>query len=414
LEETFSILFSDNECAALALQIQSCRAKIFNPADQTEDKTKLIEELVFKMIRRFDPKLAPNLETNIQLIDGLKLHLGPAISRLEQKIELIDPLNGQIALWYPELYEKSRRASTVLQEYLQINISENEVSFIAAHFSAAYFSMDEKNMRKKLLRACLVCVSGIGVSYMLASQIRTRFKGELELDISGTDDGGAFDFFDFLISTIPLKTDLPVIQVNTMLTENDYQKIRHHINRNAYIKKDISAQNKNQSLSDTIETAFTLLNEVKNLLGSFSVHKIDADCTFDELVHFVSDLHDTAGLYEALKLRESISTQVIEDLKIVLLHTRTADEAVFSIISPKDKSNFTNEYFKGAASCVLMLLPLNAEKTMIHIMGAFSAALVDNLFFLDAVQNAREDDIRSVFEAEIAETLSSNFKTMFL
>ncbi|GMO29219.1 MAG: hypothetical protein Ta2F_04620 [Termitinemataceae bacterium] len=415
LEQQCSILFSEDECASLAVQIQSCRAKIYNPADISEDKTKLIEEMVFKMIRLFDPKLSANLETNEQLVDGLRQHLGPAISRLEQKIELQDPLNGQIALWYPELYEKSRRASSVLEDFLKMPISESEVSFIATHFSAAYFSMDEKNVRKKILRACLICVSGIGVSYMLASQIRTHFKGELDLDISSTDDEDAFEYFDFLISTIPLKTELPVVQVGAMLSEDDYKKIQNFIANNAYIKKDIVVQNKNKSFSDILENTETLLGEVKKLHNNFGIYNINADCTFDELAKFAASLCKNSGnIYMALKKRENLSTQVIAPLKIVLLHTRVSgiNGAIFAVISPK--GGFSNGYFNGAATCVLMLLPQDSSPVMTAIMGSFSAALVDNSYFLEAVQNANENAIRSVFEAEIAETLSTNLKTMFL
>ncbi|MDR0431932.1 MAG: PRD domain-containing protein, partial [Bifidobacteriaceae bacterium] len=100
---------------------------------------------------------------------------------------------------YPELFEKSLKAVKAIEEKLGVPVPEIEASLIAMHFYAVLFHLDAQNTRKRTLRVCILCVGGIGVSYMLASQIRQRYRDELEIDLSDYTET-SFNSYDFLIS----------------------------------------------------------------------------------------------------------------------------------------------------------------------------------------------------------------------
>ena len=264
----------------------------------------------------------------------------------------------------------------------------------------------------------LVCVAGIGVSYMLASQIRNRFKGELEIDISRWDDREAWQKADFLISTIPLQeTDKPVILVNPLLGDKDYRRIQEAISTYAYTEsKTPLHQNEDASFARRLDTAASLLSQIRMLMSAFSVVSIRPDCGFEDLALFAAERFAGRGasgaaadsesrqeVYQALIDREALYSQVIADMGIVLLHacTRSVSSPVFALIVP-ERGLFLNRYFCGAKSCALMLLPEQCPPEMKRIMGGISGGLIDSPDFLAAVQQGNEQEIRPLLEARLS------------
>jgi transcriptional antiterminator len=413
IEARFSLTLPGQERAALAQQIKSCRAMLHNPFNPMETKDyAYIQTLVCEMIERFDPDLAPSLKINEHLLDGLSLHLWAALDRLEKQMELPDTLNGQVAEKYPELYEKTRRAVTVLEERLHVPVPSSEVSLIAVHFYAVLFNIEAQNVRKRTLRVCIVCVAGIGVSYMLASQIRQRYKEDIEIDLCDCNDSRSFESYDFLISTIPLKeVNKPVILVNSFLTNEDHIHIRETIDKYAFVGRTIYTPSAQSTLTDRLKRVAELLEQVHVLLANFQLVPVKENCSFEELVkvsaaRFGADPESAAIIHQALMDREAVSSQVITNLKIVLLHARTAGTGVpvFALVMP-DHGVFTHEYFHGAKCCLLMLLPKHSPREMNEIMGIISSALVDNHTFLDMVRAGNAPQVRSILESEISEYL---------
>ncbi|MDR2842793.1 MAG: PRD domain-containing protein [Spirochaetaceae bacterium] len=415
----FSIDISPIESDGIATLIQSCRSKLHSPLEPAtgENKTS-IEELTWKMIECFDAKLAPVLKTDEQLFEGLFRHLSPAITRIKNKVELSDPFKGHLDNQYQDLYQKSVAASKILESYLMLTIPPYEISFIAVHFYAALLRVGEKNIRKRVLKAGVVCVSGIGISYMVAAQLCKRYSGELEIEICPWNDLSSFEKTDFIISTIPLNDidisvcDKPLVFVNTLLEDIDYQNIRAVINKLAFVEKTVSTEKQRRSLDSRIETVIVLMQKTKTLLENFSVMHVSAELSFKELImfcaeHFGIDDHGIADIVKTLTARGKVSSPVIDELKIVLLHTRTNGvcEPVFSVIKPVSGS-FKDNYFNGAKSCCLMLLPQYCPGELTKIMGNISAILIDVPEFLEAVQEGNSALIKTILEAELSDALS--------
>ncbi|MDR1095215.1 MAG: PRD domain-containing protein, partial [Spirochaetaceae bacterium] len=235
----FGLELPEEETAQIAKQIKTSRAKSISPLAPLEQAEKdSIESLTLRMIDVFDPKRAVTLKTNEELVQGLRAHLYPALARIEKGIELPDPFEGRLSAQKPELYKKVQRAARHLEQETKCPVNESEVSFIAIHFYAALLTIGEKNTQKRVLRAGIVCVSGIGTSYMIASQIRKRYRGELEIEITSWNDRAAWGECDFLISTVPLSgVEMPVAVTGAILGIEDYRQIRDIINNNAFVEK---------------------------------------------------------------------------------------------------------------------------------------------------------------------------------
>jgi mannitol operon transcriptional antiterminator len=411
-ENEFSLSVPETERQALAGWIQACRTKQESPFEPGPvDRWTLIQSLAMRMIDRFDPPIAAILKTNEQLTRLLSLHLEAALPRLQRGIALPNPLEAELIKNYPNEYEKTRRAVKVLEEHLGLPVPSHEVSFILIHFLAALAVLGERNIRRRVLRAGIVCVSGIGTSYMLAYQVRRRFKGELEVEVSDCDDKASWAGIDFLISTISLtETDKPFVLVNTLLGAEDYQKIQAAVDTFAFIKRDEEQPARSVSLEKRLDSLIAIVMQSRLLLDNFAVEQIKADCSFEELVCFAADRfapENPEPVRRALMDREAVVSQVVSELGIALLHTRSACVAapVFAVIVPKG-GKFTQAYFKRTKSCVLMLLPETSPHEVNELMGGISSALIDLPLFLEAVRAGNQEAIRAVLEREIAETIA--------
>ncbi|MDR0708743.1 MAG: PRD domain-containing protein [Spirochaetaceae bacterium] len=411
-EKEFGITLPETERQALAGWIQACRSKQESPLEPgPADQQDLIQHLVMQMIDRFDPPAAAILKTNEQLTRLLSRHLESALPRLKGGIELPNPLETELVKHYPDVYEKTRRAAKVLEERLGLPVPSHEVSFIQIHFLAALAVLGERNTRRRSLRAGIVCIAGIGMSYMLAYQVRKRFKGELEVEVSAYDEKDSWTGADFLISTIPLtETDKPIVYVQTILEEEDYQKIQEAINAFAFTERDAEVPPRSAFLEKRLDDVIGIFMQSRRLLDNFSVVSVRAGCSFDELVRFAAGRfspENPKAVCRALMAREALDTQVVAGLGIVLLHTRSAANTspVFAVIVPKG-GYFTDGYLKSAKSCVLMLLPEKARQEITELMGRISGALIDVPLFLEAVRTGKRETIQAILEREISEVLA--------
>ncbi|MDR1127361.1 MAG: BglG family transcription antiterminator [Treponema sp.] len=412
IAKEFALVLPETERQALAVWIQSCRSKQDSPPEPIlEGKQSLMQRITLKMIDRFDPSIAAVLKTNDQLIRLLSRHLESAVPRLKDGIYLPNPLEEELIKNYPEVYEKTCRSVEVLEEVFGIPIPSNEVSYIQIHFLAALAVLGERNTRRRILRAGIVCVSGIGTSYMLAYQIDKRFKGELKVEVSDCDDCISWSNMDFLISTIPLEgTEKPVILVQTILGEKDFQKIQEAVTAFAFTERKAEQGEHPHSLEKRLDNMIEIFMQSRKLLDNFAVESIRADCSFDELVRFAANRfaqENPSAVCRALIAREAIASQVVGELGIVLLHTRSAyhTSPLFAVIVPEGKF-FTDAYFKQTESCVFMLLPENAPREMTDLMGGVSSALIDLPPFLEAVRIGNKETIQAVLEKEISEIIA--------
>ncbi|MDR0539048.1 MAG: transcription antiterminator [Spirochaetaceae bacterium] len=412
VEIMYSITLPAAETAYIAGLIAQGRAKAQSPLGAANDaEYEYIEKLCIIMINAYDQNLSVLLRHNADLRVGLRAHLPPAISRIKNRVILPDPFEGNLSVHYGDVYQKVKQAVNALETELGLPVNESETSFFALHFYAAELAMNEKNVRKRRVKAGVVCTAGIGASQLIASQLRTHFKGEVEITVSSWDDRQKLETMDFLVSTMPLAgTDKPVVITGAILSDNDYRSLRELISESSFTDiKHISYNTAQNSLYERINTMRYGLALLQSLLNSFDVYYVDRDIRFDTLVKFCAERFtgtsgDAGMLFDKLSLREKTATQVLPELGIVLLHTRSnaVKTPVFAVIKPTD-GGFLDRYFGGVTSCALMLLPENAPPQIAALMGNLSASLIETPAFLDAVREGSKEIIRAVLEAEINE-----------
>ena len=414
LELQFSIVFSEQERKNLAVYLSALRQSAhFSEKPEGAERDYFLKSLAYRMIEHFDPELAPFLKLDDRLVEGLALHLQSAIVRIKNHVELIDPLFEELSRTYPEILAKSKRALEVLGKFSS-DISEYEASFLATHFGAGVFRIKEHGKRHRL-KIGVVCAGGIGTSYFMASQIKKVFASQVEIEICGLGDVADWNDFDLCITSIPLQEiPIPMVQVNQLLEQKDFDAIRLYIGKISQQKVQDIQPEKASSLLESCENAYDILLDVRSILANFTVVSIEGECDFDHLVklagyRFGSCEEKGRLIYEDLIKRESLSTQVIPSLQLVLLHVQTMgiDGPVFSIIKPEGE-NFTAPVLAGLRSCIIMLVPKAASRNTLNLMGRISSALLENSYFLESVLKGDKEKTYQKLEEILRNYLTEN------
>jgi mannitol operon transcriptional antiterminator len=251
-----------------------------------------------------------------------------------------------------------------------------------------------------MARIGVVCIHGIGTSYLLASQVRKIFGGDAAAEVSWWGDSENWKHFDFLVSTTPLEeSGLPVVVVAPFLDDAAVRRIGEEIRRVAREGSTAAAVPGGRPLAEQCAALEGLAGDIAHLLGRFSVHAVPAECVFAELAQAAGErlserFDESEAIRQSLLDREALSSQVIPELGLVLLHCRTAgvDQPVFAVVNPAG-GVFRRRGLRSARTCVVMLIPDTDEPGRTELMGCLSAALIESEGFLDDIVRHRPDRV---------------------
>jgi len=193
--------------------------------------------IINEMIERLRAELNWDFRQDREFIQALTLHIRPAMNRLRNKMSIRNPLLNDIKRKYPAAFEGAILASKCIEEYLGMEVVEDEIAYISLHIGVALERLEiEKKKRKK---AIIVCASGVGSAKLLYYRLQNRFEQELEIiDTINYYNLSSYDLTDMelIISTIPIKEDfgIPVQVVNTFLEDKDIRSIQDHLKAASY------------------------------------------------------------------------------------------------------------------------------------------------------------------------------------
>ncbi|ULT56814.1 BglG family transcription antiterminator [Neobacillus drentensis] len=185
--------------------------------------------IIHCMLDRLKTELNWDFYDDSEFIQALSLHIRPAMNRLRYNMNIRNPLLDEIKRKYPSAFEGAAIASRCIDKYLEIEVGEHEIAYIALHIGVALERMKTRNKQTK--RVMVVCASGVGSAKLLFYRLQNEFKDELDI-VATTNYYQLKEYdlssIDFIISTIPVKEDIgvPVQVVNTFLGESDIANIR--------------------------------------------------------------------------------------------------------------------------------------------------------------------------------------------
>lgn len=236
-----------------------------------------MEFLVKKLIYKFEKLIDVVISQDDILLDTLVNHLKPTIYRIQNKIKLENSIYLEVVKSYPVLFLKTKEVMNELENYFEIEFSNDEIAFITIYFKS---SMDRNRVvSKNKKRVLLVCGLGYGTSNFLAEQLRELFSIEI-IDIiprhilSKKINKNNLDLIITTISLEDLELKVPSIKVNAILSEEDKEKLKLNglkkRGKKYLLSEFITEIEKNCTINDRLN----LYNSLKNILGSNLINDI--------------------------------------------------------------------------------------------------------------------------------------------
>jgi transcriptional antiterminator/mannitol/fructose-specific phosphotransferase system IIA component (Ntr-type) len=279
IEQKFNISVPEAEIGYLTFHLMGAKMRRPDTAEETQiinGEEEEIYVLASEIVGVAETMLGTELSGDEQLIKGLVLHLKPVINRLKYNIPINNPLLKDIKDKYPDFFHAARMAVKTLEGKVKREITEDEIAFIALHIGAAYERQKPSGDTRKLVRAALICSSGIGTTNIMAVRLKKEFPQIIITDILSVSDiqnePHRLDGIDLAVTTVPIETTGPqVVLVNPLLLPEDINSIKKIIDQ----KRLTEIENEGIAEDDYehIESILRVIKKYTFILDSYSLRK---------------------------------------------------------------------------------------------------------------------------------------------
>ncbi|MCD8916232.1 transcription antiterminator [Staphylococcus simulans] len=221
LSQIYDVTFNKAEITFITIHLRGAKRKQEDiQADEFQDSDTKINAL----IQLVEESSYYHFDDKPTLAAGLKLHLIPAINRLNANIETHNPLTQMIRKKYPKLFDSVLDALSIV--WPKLYFPDSEVAFVVLHFGGSLRANESKD-----LDILVVCSSGIGTSRVLATRLEQTFPTINHTKQASLSDLKQLDLkaYDGIISTLALEIDEPYIQVNPLLPEPDAKYVANYL-----------------------------------------------------------------------------------------------------------------------------------------------------------------------------------------
>lgn len=224
LKKKFDIILYKNEESyfhwIINLYVGRTHYQVNHPASALQ-----LLDNISRLIGEIESKLHVPFSQDKNLAENLMLHVNMAMERIQNGINVTNPMLEEVYQSNPQLYEIVKQS--FLDIFQAVNVPEDEIGYIVIYFIA---SMDY--LSQKSISVLVVCSSGIGSSKMLRSRLEREFT---EIDVKKIislhklhDEN--LDDYDFIVSTVPLDLDEDkYLCVSPLLNEKEKEETRKRL-----------------------------------------------------------------------------------------------------------------------------------------------------------------------------------------
>lgn len=221
LEHIYGVQFNQAEITFITIHLRGAKRKETTEVFKNNKDDQRIKNLI-QMVSEISQQTFKDWRT---LREGLKLHIIPAINRLNANIETHNPLTEMIKHKYPRLFESVHQG--LIKTWPNFQFPESEIAFIVLHFGGAI-----QKQATSFYNVLVVCSSGIGTSRLLATRLQQTFSEIQQTTQASVGDLNSIDIqqYDAIISTVNLDISLPYLTVNPLLPDADINHVAAFLN----------------------------------------------------------------------------------------------------------------------------------------------------------------------------------------
>ncbi len=193
------------------------------------------DDLTSNIVDEYFLELKNNYSLDINLDQTLKenliSHINSMIKRIQYKEHTDDMLLADIKDRYPYSFELASVIIPIINKYLDVSISENELIYLAVHLAVI---LDNTNPKTNII---VICGSGLGTAQLVINRINNVFGNRINVLSYGPSYKISkllreYSNVNLIITTIPLNINLniPVVQVSPLLDDKDIKAINSYLN----------------------------------------------------------------------------------------------------------------------------------------------------------------------------------------
>lgn len=274
LSKLFKVDFPEEEIAYISIHLLG--KKISKDANARCIPSE-VENITIEMLNIVKDEMGIDLTGDLDLRISLGLHITPLIDRIQYSLVLNNPVLEDIKKDV-FAFDAATKSVSVINEKYGVEISEDEIGYIALHLSVAISRINEEKNKKNIL---IICGSGVGTANMMKYRFLREFEqyvNKLETCDYISANEVDLDQYDLIITSVPLskETKTPIIEVGLFLNKEDIINIRPHISnvleenkRNRFFSKDLFfLKVKTNSYKKLIEYLSKEIMKKKNINGN--------------------------------------------------------------------------------------------------------------------------------------------------
>lgn len=217
---------SDVEKAYLTLHFLGGRLAAYSRVDQETKRNESIWEISKNLVAEFERRACVVFEQKEDLIQNLYRHIASSIYRYRFGIQIGNPMKEDIQREYPYIFDTMRDTVRYLEQQIGVQISDSEVAYLALHFGAY---MKEAKPDEKELRILVVCMNGVATGNMISHELqRILPQARIVGVMAASRIMNPQNICDIIVSSVEIKTVVPVIIVNPILNDFDRRNILNH------------------------------------------------------------------------------------------------------------------------------------------------------------------------------------------
>ncbi|ONI44247.1 hypothetical protein AN641_05660 [Candidatus Epulonipiscioides gigas] len=249
-----NINFNTNEINYLSILLSTCRYTKNHAFNQDSIKIQLITR---KFIRALSKTLNMNLDNDYTFFSDLSAHLEfTFVSEYPQYpvIELIDDVVYENSY----VLEAVKQSIHIFKEFRNQSLTQTEINYITIHVCVAIERYNNTDLK---LNVIIICNGGVALSQLLAQKLKTYFNFKIVDIISSYEISSITrSTFDLIISTIVIENcDMDVIVISTILSKQDYIRIRDKIEQ---LKNNSSLIQKNNIKEISLPDILSIVNKI--------------------------------------------------------------------------------------------------------------------------------------------------------
>lgn len=215
-----------------------------------------LEVVAQKLIAQVEEGYGFDFSRDAELPGMIVAHLMPLTYRMLFKMQIANPLVGEVASKYGRLHAQVREAMGEVERFVGSPVREDEAAFLTLYFASSVEKL--ANVRDGAARVVVVCNAGTAVSRLLQYRLANAFNVDV---ITAVSEQGLYELFDsprrpsgeggdvrlaggvvgatpsvdLIVSIIDVDerrcAGVPVLKVSPFLSDEDYELLGRRLAR---------------------------------------------------------------------------------------------------------------------------------------------------------------------------------------